>query len=57
MNIEIAKATFVKTKQHWNVFWKRADLKWHTYEPKPKVKTVKEFVDLVDEDSHHCFWG
>jgi len=29
MNIEIAKATFVKTQQHWNVFWKRSDLKWH----------------------------
>ena len=57
MNIEIAKATFVKTQQHWNVFWKRSDLKWHLYQPEPNVKTIKEFVDLVDEDSHNCFWG
>lgn len=57
MNIEIAKATFVKTQQHWNLFWKRSDLKWHTFQPKPNVKTIKEFADLVDEDSHNCFWG
>lgn len=53
----VAKATFVKAKNHWKVFWLRADLKWHAYDPKPTVKTLKAFVDLLEADVDHCFWG
>ena len=54
---EIAKATFVKSKNHWKVFWLRSDLKWYAYDPKPTVKTLKDFVSLVEENKHGCFWG
>ncbi len=54
---DIAKATFVKSSNHWKVFWKRADLKWHPYPPEPTVKTINEFVQIVAEDKHACFWG
>lgn len=54
---EVAKTTFVKAKNHWKVFWLRADLKWHAYDPKRTVKTLKEFLKLVEEDKHACFWG
>lgn len=57
MEQPVAKATFVKSKGIWKVFWMRADLKWHAYPEKPQVKTVKEFFDLVDEDRMHCFFG
>lgn len=57
MESGIAKATFVKTKNHWKVFWMRSDLKWHSYSPKPDVKTIKDFVKLVEEDEFSCFWG
>jgi hypothetical protein len=30
-----AKATFVRTKGVWRVFWMRSDLKWHGYGPAP----------------------
>lgn len=53
----IAKTTFVKSQKHWKVFWMQSDLKWHAYKPYPTVKTIKEFVDLVDEDKYACFWG
>ena len=53
----VAKTTFVKTKNHWKVFWVRADLKWHAYPPAPTVKTISAFTKLVEEDKHHCFWG
>ena len=53
----VAKTTFVKAKNHWKVFWQRADLKWHTYEPKVTVKTIKEFTGLVEKDEYHCFFG
>lgn len=53
----IAKATFVKSKKHWRVFWQRADLKWHGYEPAPTVKSIEDFLVLVEEDAYACFFG
>ena len=53
----IAKTTFIKAKNQSKVFWMRQDLKWHSYTPKPHVKTLKEFTELVLEDKHACFWG
>lgn len=52
-----AKALFVQSRKVWKVFWKRADLKWHAYQPNPTVKTVEVFLDLVDRDEHGCFFG
>ena len=53
----VAKTTFVKTKNHWEVFWMRADLNWDRSTPKPIVTTIKEFCELVEEDQYHCFFG
>ncbi len=52
-----AKATFVKNKNVWKIFWKRADNKWHTYKPRPTVEELKDFLKLVDEDKYGCFKG
>ena len=57
MERSFAKTTFVKSKQHWKVFWKRADLKWHKYDPSPIAKSIEEFVSIVDEDKFACFFG
>ena len=53
----IAKTTFVKAQNYWKVFWMRADLKWHSYDPKPIVKSIKEFTKLIKEDKYGCFFG
>lgn len=53
----VAKATFVRTKGLWKVYWMRADLKWHGYAPKAEVNTLKEFLGAVDRDEHACFFG
>ena len=55
--IPIAKATFVKTSNTWKIYWQKSDLKWHVYGPKPEVKTVNEYVAIVDKDEYGCFWG
>lgn len=55
--LPIAKATFVRTQSLWRVYWQRADLKWHTYDPTPTVRTLHEFLKLVETDQHGCFWG
>lgn len=57
VDIPIAQATFVLEENKWKIFWQRAELKWHLYEPKKEVKTIKAFIKIVDEDKYGCFWG
>ena len=57
MENAIAKATYVKTQRIWKVFWQRADLKWHGYEPHPKAGTIEEFLEVVNKDEYGCFFG
>jgi hypothetical protein len=53
----VAKARYLKSRETWLVYWQRADLKWHKYEPVPEVRTVDAFLRLIDEDKHGCFFG
>jgi len=53
----IAKTTWVKAQKCWKIYWMRADLKWHSYQPVPKVDTIEEFLSIVDNDAYGCFWG
>jgi hypothetical protein len=53
----IAKATYNKRKFKWKVFWQRADMKWHSYQPSPEVVSIEEFLDVVRKDDHCCFFG
>lgn len=55
--IPVAKATYVQTRKTWRIFWMRADLKWHGYEPASEVQTIEEFFQVVEKDAHGCFWG
>ncbi len=57
LNIEIAKATYVRTQDIWKIFWMRSDLKWHGYEPNPEVDDLSDFLSIIDEDKYGCFWG
>jgi len=57
MENSFAKTTYVKSKKHWKVFWKRADLQWHSYEPNPIVGSIEEFLSVVAEDKCACFFG
>jgi hypothetical protein len=53
----VARATYVRTRDLWKVFWMRADLKWHSYAPVPTVGSIEKFLDVVEADPHACFWG
>lgn len=52
-----AKATFVKNKDSWKIYWMRANLKWYLYDPKPIVKNLRDFLKIVEEDAYGCFKG
>jgi hypothetical protein len=53
----VAKATYVRTQKVWKIYWQRADLKWHGYEPVAAVKSIEGFFEAVVDDPHACFWG
>ena len=53
----VAKATYVKRAKEWRIYWMRADLKWHRYEPEPQVKSLAKFLNIIEEDAYGCFYG
>jgi hypothetical protein len=53
----IAKTTFVRNAKIWKVYWQRADLKWHSYQPAAEVRSLDDFLAVVEEDQHFCFRG
>lgn len=53
----VAKATYVRSREVWKVFWKRADLRWHAYPPAPQVGSIDCFLALVEDDRDGCFFG
>ena len=53
----VAKARFYKSRNEWRIYWMRADLKWHSYEPVPEVRLLEDFLRVVDEDEYSCFFG
>jgi hypothetical protein len=57
MENPVAKATFVRSRDCWRIFWMRADRKWHGYGPRREVRTLGEFLQVVERDQHCCFFG
>ncbi len=57
LELPFAKATYSKKADIWKIYWLRADLKWHRYPPTPTVDALGDFLSVVEEDKHGCFWG
>jgi hypothetical protein len=57
MEHPIIKATYVKNRGYWKVYWCRADLKWHRYIPEPEAATIEDVLDIAERDEHSCFFG
>ena len=57
IELAFAKATFVKSNNKWRIYWKRGNLKWHSYNPEPESKNLHDFLKIVFEDKYHCFFG
>jgi len=57
VDIMVAKTTYVKKSDLWKVYWHKADMKWHSYSPVPEVDSFEEFLALVENDEHCCFYG
>lgn len=53
----VAKATFVKSRKLWKLYWMRADLKWHRYPPLPESTSLEHILEEIERDPHACFYG
>jgi hypothetical protein len=52
-----AKATYLKSRDIWKLYWMKADLKWHAYAPASEVKKIEEVLEIVGNDDNCCFFG
>ena len=53
----IAKIRHMARLRVWHIFWKRADNKWHRYQPCFEVNSLAEALGVINEDAYHCFFG
>ena len=53
----VARVKYVRTQDEWRLYWMRADLKWHLYEPAPVHASLQETLAVVDKDEYCCFFG
>jgi Protein of unknown function (DUF3024) len=55
--VEIAKLRYVRTRNEWQLYWKRASGKWWPYKPHSRSKTLAAMIEEIDVDSDGCFFG
>jgi len=53
--LEFAKATYVKSRESWKIYWMRSS-GWYPYMP-AEMKTLEAFVIEVEKDPLGCFKG
>lgn len=53
----IAKIRYVRSRDAWEIYWQRADLKWHLYEPCPETRSLSAALTEIKDDPHACFFG
>ena len=53
----IAKVTFIRSRMVWNIFWQRADGKWHRYPPCRETDTLANALAVITADADSCFFG
>ena len=51
----VARFRYIRSRDEWELYWMRADLKWHRYEPAEATPSLEELVQVVKEDQYCCF--
>jgi hypothetical protein len=57
MVLEIAKLRYVRARNEWRLYWKRASGKWWPYEPHTSSKKLEAMIKEIDADLDGCFFG
>lgn len=53
----IAKIRYFRSRDVWAIYWQRADLKWHSYQPCPETETFSAALATIHKDAYACFFG
>ena len=53
----IARLQHLPRLRVWRIFWKRADGRWHRYQPVPDAPSLAKTLRVLDEDPNGCFFG
>ena len=53
----IAKMKYLRNRDVWKLYWKRADGRWHRYPHCPETETLCEALAVIEEDAYCCFFG
>lgn len=57
IEVAIAKTKFVKCQGIWKIYWVRASGEWKLYEPMSEVNSIHDFFEIINKDTHGCFFG
>lgn len=57
MRSEVARFRYYRSRDEWQLYWMRADMKWHLYEPAARSRSLSRLVSHVDRDTYCCFFG
>ncbi len=54
----VARCRYWKSRETWQLFWMKRDLKWHAYDPQVSfAKRISTLVKVVAEDKWGAFFG
>jgi Protein of unknown function (DUF3024) len=54
----VARFRYVRSRDEWQLYWMRQDLRWHPYSPEDEMpRDLPSRVALVDADAHGAFFG
>jgi len=53
----VARFRYFRSRDEWQLYWMRRDMKWHPYEPVTSTKGLARLVKLVEDDEHCAFFG
>ena len=53
----VARFPYLRSRGHWLLYWMRADLKWHRYDPALATADLKQLVRVVEDDEYGAFFG
>lgn len=51
-----ARFRYFRSRDEWELYWMRADSKWHSYEV-PPARMLSTLVRHVDRDEYGCFFS
>ncbi|MDZ4179134.1 MAG: DUF3024 domain-containing protein [Coriobacteriia bacterium] len=51
-----ARFRYYRSRDQWELYWRRRDLKWHSYEV-PSARRLPTLVRHVERDEYGCFFG